>query len=149
MVERQHLTSIPFSSSRTGGLSEQCAFLHSTHSIYHHIDSILFGDILYNVQYIVQYIKKLVVCNVHPMHSLVVQVFETMGRVEKPFYSVRFNSGEHVAERGVAVGTRVLFAPFAIHEPHRFTRFVFLKQLLECAAVRSVICACACACARV
>lgn len=49
-MERQHLTSIPFSSSRTGGLLEQCAFLHSTRSIYHHIDSILFGDILRIVQ---------------------------------------------------------------------------------------------------
>lgn len=42
MVERQHLTSIPFSSSRTGGLLEQCAFLHSTHSIYHTIILIRF-----------------------------------------------------------------------------------------------------------
>ncbi|KAK7482299.1 hypothetical protein BaRGS_00026427 [Batillaria attramentaria] len=53
------------------------------------------------------------------------QVFEVMGQVRMPFYSVRFNSEDDVVEKGVEVGKRVFFAPTL----PEITHYVFVAQL--------------------
>ncbi|CAG7716818.1 unnamed protein product [Allacma fusca] len=51
-------------------------------------------------------------------------IFEVFGRTSQPYYCVRFNSPEHVKERGVEIGTLIYAAPGTEH-----TRYVFLAQL--------------------
>ncbi|RUS90817.1 hypothetical protein EGW08_001436 [Elysia chlorotica] len=52
-------------------------------------------------------------------------IFETFGTVEKPFYSVRFNSSADIEEKGIEVGHRVYFAPKA----DNLTKYVFIAEL--------------------
>jgi len=54
------------------------------------------------------------------------RVFDVIGPVTRPFYVVRFNSEQHVRERGVTRGMMVYFAPKTEH-----TTFVFLEQLMK------------------
>ena len=42
-------------------------------------------------------------------------IFEIFGRTKQPFYCVRFNSEEHVKERGIEVGMTVYAAPGTEH----------------------------------
>jgi len=53
------------------------------------------------------------------------KVFDVIGPVTRPFYIVRFNSEQHVKERGITKGIKVYFAPKTEH-----TTFVFLEQLM-------------------
>ncbi len=52
------------------------------------------------------------------------RVFDVFGRVAQPFYSVRFNSADHIREKEVSVGEDVFCAPRTEH-----TAFVFVEQL--------------------
>jgi len=54
------------------------------------------------------------------------KVFDVIGPVTRPFYVVRFNSGQHILDRGVAKGMMVYYAPKTEH-----TTFVFLEQLMN------------------
>ena len=54
------------------------------------------------------------------------RVFDVIGPVTQPLYVVRFNSKEHVAERGLSVGMQVYFAPKS-----ELTSYVFLEQLMK------------------
>lgn len=53
-------------------------------------------------------------------------VFDVIGPVTRPYYVIRFNSEQHVKERGVTTGLKVYFAPKTEH-----TTFVFLEQLMK------------------
>jgi len=53
------------------------------------------------------------------------RVFDVIGPVTQPLYVVRFNSKQHIAERGVTVGMKVYFAPKS-----ELTSYVFLEQLM-------------------
>ena len=53
------------------------------------------------------------------------RVFDVIGPVTQPLYVVRFNSKQHIAERGVTVGMKVYFAPRS-----ELTSYVFLEQLM-------------------
>ena len=59
------------------------------------------------------------------MYSL--QVFETLGPVKMPFYSVRFNSAEDIEEKGIEIGDKIYYAP----EEEQFTSFVFVNNLIK------------------
>jgi H/ACA ribonucleoprotein complex non-core subunit NAF1 len=54
------------------------------------------------------------------------RVFDVFGPVARPFYSVRFNDGEHIKDSGISVGQKVFVAPRTEH-----TSFIFLGQLLK------------------
>ena len=54
------------------------------------------------------------------------RVFDVIGPVTRPLYVVRFNSAEHVAERGITREMKVYFAPKS-----EFTSYVFLEQLMR------------------
>ena len=54
------------------------------------------------------------------------RVFDVIGPVTRPLYVVRFNSAQHVAERGVSPGQKVYFAPQS-----ELTSYVFLEQLMR------------------
>ncbi|XP_023936254.2 H/ACA ribonucleoprotein complex non-core subunit NAF1 [Bicyclus anynana] len=54
------------------------------------------------------------------------KVFDVFGPVTEPHYCVRFNSAEHVRERGVACGADVFIAPRTDH-----TSYVFLAGLMK------------------
>ncbi|XP_037293081.1 H/ACA ribonucleoprotein complex non-core subunit NAF1 [Manduca sexta] len=54
------------------------------------------------------------------------KVFDVFGPVTEPYYCVRFNSQEHVKERGVQTGMDVYIAPNAQH-----TSYVFLSDLMK------------------
>ena len=53
------------------------------------------------------------------------RVFDVIGPVTQPLYVVRFNSKQHIAERGITVGMKVYFAPKS-----ELTSYVFLEQLM-------------------
>ena len=53
------------------------------------------------------------------------RVFDVIGPVTQPLYVVRFNSKEHVEEKGVTVGMKVYYAPKS-----ELTSYVFLEQLM-------------------
>ncbi|KAJ2945453.1 hypothetical protein O0L34_g265 [Tuta absoluta] len=55
------------------------------------------------------------------------KVFDVFGPVTEPHYCVRFNSLEHVKERGVLPGMDVYIAPANNHH----TNYVFLAQLMK------------------
>ncbi|GFO33115.1 H/ACA ribonucleoprotein complex non-core subunit naf1 [Plakobranchus ocellatus] len=52
-------------------------------------------------------------------------IFETFGTVEKPYYSVRFNSVADITKKNFQVGQRVYFAPKA----DNLTKYVFIAEL--------------------
>ncbi|XP_038222496.1 H/ACA ribonucleoprotein complex non-core subunit NAF1 [Zerene cesonia] len=54
------------------------------------------------------------------------KVFDVFGPVTEPHYCVRFNSTEHIKERGVEVGMDVFIAPRTNH-----TSYVFLSELMK------------------
>ena len=54
------------------------------------------------------------------------RVFDVIGPVTRPLYVVRFNSAQHVAEKGVSPGQKVYFAPQS-----ELTSYVFLEQLMR------------------
>ncbi|CAG9564907.1 unnamed protein product [Danaus chrysippus] len=54
------------------------------------------------------------------------KVFDVFGPVTEPHYCVRFNSLEHVRERGVVTGADVYIAPRSSH-----TSYVFLAELMK------------------
>ncbi|XP_039756492.1 H/ACA ribonucleoprotein complex non-core subunit NAF1 [Pararge aegeria] len=54
------------------------------------------------------------------------KVFDVFGPVTEPHYCVRFNSVEHVRERGVSCGAEVFIAPRTDH-----TNYVFLAELMK------------------
>ncbi|XP_075980190.1 uncharacterized protein LOC142979247 [Anticarsia gemmatalis] len=54
------------------------------------------------------------------------RVFDVFGPVTEPHYCVRFNSAEHVRERGAAPGQDVFIAPRSQH-----TNYVFLSELMK------------------
>ncbi|KAJ0174806.1 hypothetical protein K1T71_009914 [Dendrolimus kikuchii] len=54
------------------------------------------------------------------------KVFDVFGPVTEPHYCVRFNSQEHVRERGVQPGQEVFIAPKSQH-----TNYVFLNELMK------------------
>ncbi|CAB3230157.1 unnamed protein product [Arctia plantaginis] len=54
------------------------------------------------------------------------KVFDVFGPITEPHYCVRFNSAEHVRERGVAPGMDVYIAPKTQH-----TNYVFLSELMK------------------
>jgi len=54
------------------------------------------------------------------------KVFDVFGQVNEPIYMVRFNSAEHISEKGIQVGMEVFFAP---RTPH--TAFVFIDALMK------------------
>ncbi|XP_032234934.2 uncharacterized protein LOC5509974 [Nematostella vectensis] len=53
------------------------------------------------------------------------RIFETFGPVQKPFYSIRFNSEEHLTNKGVAAGLKVFYVP----DDKDCTKFVFVAHL--------------------
>ena len=57
--------------------------------------------------------------------SFLLQVFETFGPVQTPFYSVRFNVDRDISEKNVHVGNKVFYAP----DMMEFSNFVFVTQL--------------------
>lgn len=54
------------------------------------------------------------------------KVFDVFGPVSEPHYCVRFNSQDHVKERGVQPGQEVFIAPKSQH-----TNYVFLAELMK------------------
>ncbi|KAJ8714888.1 hypothetical protein PYW08_004869 [Mythimna loreyi] len=54
------------------------------------------------------------------------KVFDVFGPITEPHYCVRFNSVEHVRERGVQPGMDVYIAPQSQH-----TNYVFLSELMK------------------
>ena len=54
------------------------------------------------------------------------QVFDVFGQVTEPFYCVRFNSGDHIKEKGVQRDMLVYCAP---KTPH--TAYVFMPHVLR------------------
>ncbi|XP_026756147.1 H/ACA ribonucleoprotein complex non-core subunit NAF1 [Galleria mellonella] len=54
------------------------------------------------------------------------KVFDVFGPVTEPHYCVRFNSQEHVKERGIQTGLDVYIAPRSQH-----TSYVFLSELMK------------------
>ena len=57
--------------------------------------------------------------------DITLQVFETFGPVQRPFYSVRFNKESDIKEKNVLVGDKVLYAPDIMEYSH----YVFVSQL--------------------
>lgn len=55
----------------------------------------------------------------------VFQVFEVFGPVSSPFYILRFNSAEQIADKGLTEGLTVYFAP-SVKE---YTRYVLVQEL--------------------
>ncbi|XP_015791216.1 H/ACA ribonucleoprotein complex non-core subunit NAF1 [Tetranychus urticae] len=55
------------------------------------------------------------------------KIFDTFGPVVDPYYAVRFNSIDDIANRGVKVNSPVYFIP---HWPAPLTNYVFYKDLL-------------------
>ena len=53
------------------------------------------------------------------------QVFETFGPVQTPFYSVRFNKESDISDKNIHVGDKVFYAPDIMEYSH----FVFVAQL--------------------
>jgi len=53
------------------------------------------------------------------------RVFDVIGPVTQPLYVVRFNSKQHIADKGITVGMKVYFAPKS-----DLTSYVFLEQLM-------------------
>ena len=53
------------------------------------------------------------------------RVFDNIGTVTQPLHVVRFNSEQHIEERGVTVGMKVFYAPKS-----ELTSNVFLEQLM-------------------
>ena len=53
------------------------------------------------------------------------RVFDNIGTVTQPLHVVRFNSEQHIEERGVTVGMKVFYAPKS-----ELTLNVFLEQLM-------------------
>ncbi|GBP10446.1 hypothetical protein EVAR_76313_1 [Eumeta japonica] len=54
------------------------------------------------------------------------KVFDVFGPVTEPYYCVRFNSNEHVKEKGIEPGMDVYIAPKSDH-----TNYVFLSELMR------------------
>ncbi|CAH0589225.1 unnamed protein product [Chrysodeixis includens] len=54
------------------------------------------------------------------------RVFDVFGQITDPHYCVRFNSTEHVRERGAQPGMDVFIAPASQH-----TNYVFLNELMK------------------
>ncbi|KAG8226084.1 hypothetical protein J437_LFUL006391 [Ladona fulva] len=54
------------------------------------------------------------------------KIFDVLGPVKEPFYTVRFNSEHHARERGVTVGVDVFCAPRTDH-----TSYVFLTEMMK------------------
>lgn len=52
-------------------------------------------------------------------------MFETFGPVTSPFYSVRFNNAEQIAERGIELAMMSYYAP----QMEEYTKYVFIEQL--------------------
>ena len=57
------------------------------------------------------------------MEDLAGRVFDNTGTVTQPLHVVRFNSEQHIEERGVTVGMKVFYAP-------KLTSNVFLEHLM-------------------
>ncbi|RVE49860.1 hypothetical protein evm_005453 [Chilo suppressalis] len=55
------------------------------------------------------------------------KVFDVFGQVTEPHYCVRFNSQDHVKERGVRPGMEVFIAP----KNQQHTNYVFLSELMK------------------
>ena len=67
--------------------------------------------------FIVRYLKYL--------FDLPLQVFETFGPVQTPFYSMRFNKESDINDKGVCRGDNVFYAPDIMEYSH----YVFVTQL--------------------
>ncbi|TRY62573.1 hypothetical protein TCAL_00478 [Tigriopus californicus] len=52
------------------------------------------------------------------------KVFDVFGPVSQPFYSVRFNSGDHIKEKAIKIDSPVFYAPRT-----EYANFVFVEQL--------------------
>ena len=59
------------------------------------------------------------------LYCLFVQVFETIGPVKAPFYTVRFNSIADIEAANLSTGDDVFFAP----KECEFTTYIFVNQL--------------------
>lgn len=68
-------------------------------------------------------------CSVMRLHHSddSLQVFETLGPVASPYYSVRFNTADEIVEKGIQPGMSVFFAPSMTE----YTHYVFLAQLQQ------------------
>lgn len=55
------------------------------------------------------------------------KIFEVFGPVSSPWYSLRFNSTEDIANKGIAVGTKMFCAP----KVDEYTNFVFVEHLKQ------------------
>ena len=53
------------------------------------------------------------------------QVFETFGPVQRPFYSIRFNKESDISDKNVQVGDKVFYAP----EMMEYSNYVFVAEL--------------------
>lgn len=54
--------------------------------------------------------------------TVVGEVAETLGRVQQPYYSVRFNSPTEIAETGLSVGTKIFYV-------EQYSHYVFTQAL--------------------
>ncbi|NXB46972.1 NAF1 protein, partial [Leucopsar rothschildi] len=55
------------------------------------------------------------------------KIFEIFGPVSHPFYVIRFNSSEHIKERGINVQDSMYFAPSV----EDFTQYIFAEKLKQ------------------
>lgn len=55
------------------------------------------------------------------------KIFEVFGPVSSPWYSLRFNSTEDIANKGITVGTKMFCAP----KVDKYTNFVFVEHLKQ------------------
>ncbi|NXI85318.1 NAF1 protein, partial [Rhipidura dahli] len=55
------------------------------------------------------------------------KIFEIFGPVSHPFYVIRFNSSEHIKEKGINVQDSMYFAPSV----EDFTQFIFAEKLKQ------------------
>lgn len=68
------------------------------------------------------------------LDRLCFQVFEVIGKLEHPFYVVRFNSEEDIKDRGVEIGLKVYFAPDPAPAEADITHFIFNIDRLKMSA---------------
>merc|ERR1712098_662004 len=54
------------------------------------------------------------------------RVFDVIGPVTQPLYVVRFNSRQHIDDKGITTGMKVYFAP----KSDELTNYVFIEQLM-------------------
>ncbi|NXH28925.1 NAF1 protein, partial [Myiagra hebetior] len=55
------------------------------------------------------------------------KIFEIFGPVLRPFYVIRFNSSEHIKEKGISVQDSMYFAPSV----EDFTQYIFAERLKQ------------------